>query len=400
MKKINCFLLLLSLITLVLLSACTKMQNNQSLKVDVSLELENKKETFADEELNQEENLDDLFEIEEVVTESESQKNKEKTSSYFRIYRNWNTVGDESYEDIFIEKFNKMGEVIWDHSWKGIRGTELESASEPLTYEDRVYIAVVGTLYCLDNRDGEILWENSEDVGGATKIYPYKGRIYLTSYYGNAIMTCLDKDSGAKIWAIEDDDMYWGYDIFSRDDEIIVCYGGDEVNYISANYKDGQIINQWTGESVSYDNTYDNVKWDRAKASSVLENNQAKYGAKNIIDNNTQTAWAEGVKGHGVGEWIQVERDGVADINRIYIGNGYHKSQETYDNNSSLKKFRLDFSNGQYIYYEVEENKAESNFIEINFDGPISTDFIKLTILDVYKGGKYEDTCVTYIEVY
>ena len=49
----------------------------------------------------------------------------------------------------------------------------------------------------------------------------------------------------------------------------------------------------------------------------------------NTIDNNSQTAWAEGAEGYGIDEWIQIERDGLVDIYGILIENGYHKSGET-----------------------------------------------------------------------
>ena len=302
----------------------------------------------------------------------------------------------EALESVFLEAFDKTGKPVWDYSWENIRPTELEAASEAVAYDGKVYIEVRGTLYCFDGKSGKKLWENSNDVGGGTVIYPYRGRIYLTSYYGN-ILTCLDKDSGAKIWSIEDKDLYWGYVIFSHNDEIIVGYGDVYEGYfISAHYQDGRILDQWRNGVV----LDESIRWDRARASSVLDGNEARYGAMNIIDKNPETAWSEGVESYGVNEWVQVERNGLADISEILISNGYHKSQETFDNNGSLKRFRLDFSQGQYIYYEVDENKTGSKHIRILFDRPISTDSIRLTILDVFKGSKYEDTCITDIVAY
>lgn len=166
--------------------------------------------------------------------------------------------------------------------------------------------------------------------------------------------------------------------------------------FISAHYQDGRILDQWRNGVV----LDESIRWDRARASSVLDGNEARYGAMNIIDKNPETAWSEGVESYGVNEWVQVERNGLADISEILISNGYHKSQETFDNNGSLKRFRLDFSQGQYIYYEVDENKTGSKHIRILFDRPISTDSIRLTILDVFKGSKYEDTCITDIVAY
>lgn len=328
---------------------------------------------------------------------NDSTKNDDSDIYYFKQDRSHKP--DNKYGALLtvrLEAFNKMGEPVWNYSWENLKPTELDVASEAVAYDGKVYIEVTGTLYCLDGKSGKKLWENSNDVGGGTVIYPYRGRIYLTSYYGN-ILTCLDKDSGAKIWSIEDKDLYWGYVIFSHNDEIIVGYGDVYEGYfISAHYQDGRILDQWRNGVV----LDESIRWDRARASSVLDGNEARYGAMNIIDKNPETAWSEGVESYGVNEWVQVERNGLADISEILISNGYHKSQETFDNNGSLKRFRLDFSQGQYIYYEVDENKTGSKHIRILFDRPISTDSIRLTILDVFKGSKYEDTCITDIVAY
>ena len=297
---------------------------------------------------------------------------------------------------VTLEAFDKTGKPVWNYSWKDLKPTELDVASEAVAYDGKVYIAVKGTLYCLDGRSGKMLWENSNDVGGGTVIYPYRGRIYITSYYGN-ILTCLDKDSGAKIWAIDDKDLYWGYTIFANNDEVIVGYGDmAEGCFISAHYQDGRILDQWRNGVVKDQS----IRWDWAWASSVLDGNKAKYGAEKILDKDLQTAWSEGAEGYGINEWIQIERDGSTDLSEIIISNGIQQSPQIFDNNGSLKRFRLDFSSGQYIYYEVKEDKAASKYIRIIFDRPISTNFIRLTILDVFEGSKYEDTCITDIVAY
>jgi outer membrane protein assembly factor BamB len=327
------------------------------------------------------------------MLEEDTEKEEESDIYYFKEYSSHKSANNEILINIYLEAFDKMGNPIWDYSWENIRPTELSEASETVAYDGKVYKEVFGTLYCFDGKSGKKLWENSNDVGGGTVIYPYRERIYITSYYGN-ILTCLDKDSGARIWAIEDNDLYWGYVIFSHNDEIIVGYGDAYEGYfISAHYQDGRILDQWH-DGVIPD---DDIRWDRATASSVLEGNQTRYGAMNLIDKNSETAWAEGANGYGIDEWVQVERDGLVDIRKILISNGYHKSQETYNNNGRLRRFRLEFSQDRYIYYEVDEDKADSKHVHITFDRPVSTDFIKLTILDVFKGSKYEDTCITDI---
>ncbi|NLL52251.1 MAG: PQQ-binding-like beta-propeller repeat protein, partial [Peptococcaceae bacterium] len=126
-----------------------------------------------------------------------STKNDDSDSYYFKQYSSHKP--DNKYGallTVMLEAFDKKGEPVWNYSWENLKPTELDVASEAVAYDGKVYIEVTGTLYCLDGKSGKKLWENSNDVGGGAVIYPYRGKIYLTSYYGN-VLTCLDKDSGA-----------------------------------------------------------------------------------------------------------------------------------------------------------------------------------------------------------
>ena len=50
-----------------------------------------------------------------------------------------------------------------------------------------------------------------------------------------------------------------------------------------------------------------NIDSKDIKVSSELNaTNKNSYLGKNIIDFNTKTAWVEGVKGDGIGEWIEI----------------------------------------------------------------------------------------------
>ncbi|NLM20374.1 MAG: PQQ-binding-like beta-propeller repeat protein, partial [Peptococcaceae bacterium] len=260
-----------------------------------------------------------------VGQDSTNDSTKQEKSDFYYFKQYSSHKSDQKYGALItvtLEAFDKMGKPVWNYSWENLRPTELDVASEAVAYDGKVYIAVTGTLYCLDGKSGKKLWENSNDVGGGTVIYPYRRQIYLTSYYGN-VLTCLDKDNGAKIWAIDDKDLYWGYTIFGNNDEIIAGYGDmAEGCFISAHYQDGRILDQWRNGVVKDES----IRWDWAWASSVLDGNKAKYGAEKILDKDPQTAWSEGAEGYGINEWIQIERDGSTDLSEIIISNGIQQS--------------------------------------------------------------------------
>lgn len=313
---------------------------------------------------------------------------------YFRTYREVNSFQNEYYVDVFLEAFDKQGKQIWEYVWPDNRLTELDVASEAVAYDGKVYIEVSGILYCLDAKSGVKLWENQDDARGRAVLYPYNGRIYLTSFYGN-ILSCLDKDSGTKIWANDDKDMFWGHAIYSQGEEILVKYGEDGLSTVAFTLN-GQITDK------RYEDFMPNnlISWDRASASSVLVENLTVYEPINVLDQKSNTAWVEAVGGYGINEWLKIERNDLTDVSRIEIFNGFHKSNELYKNNGKLKEFRLDFSEGEYIYYKIDDSKYEIKYVELFFDRPVSTDSIKLTIIDVFEGSSYEDTCITEVNAY
>ncbi|OHD55666.1 MAG: hypothetical protein A2Y33_13610 [Spirochaetes bacterium GWF1_51_8] len=148
------------------------------------------------------------------------------------------------------------------------------------------------------------------------------------------------------------------------------------------------------------------------------------YSVKNVLDQKFSTCWAEGVKGQGIGEWIEISfSDGVY-LEKIAIANGYLKTPDLTIKNSAVKDYKLVL----YFDEQVWTVKGElgiwgTSHIELDTDqevrdyttvidlaGGISIDghelpdqpVIKLRIYieSVYPGTKYEDTCISDIFLY
>ena len=66
--------------------------------------------------------------------------------------------------------------------------------------------------------------------------------------------------------------------------------------------------------------------------------------------------------------------------------------------NSRVKKCSLEFSNNQKLEYELN-GEWENCINNLVFKTPINTSFIKITILSTYNGNKYDDTCISEIEI-
>ena len=147
-----------------------------------------------------------------------------------------------------------------------------------------------------------------------------------------------------------------------------------------------------------------------------------KYSMGNISDDNTATTWVEGVDGYGFGEVLVVP---CLDLTKpIKIWGGYGKSSNSFYNNSRPKQVRLiiiqaeidgatqygtiyknlrmvsqsqvelaDVNGYQALeipYYKPETYEKNSQPWEYNY-------FLGLEIVEVYKGSKWDDTCISEI---
>ncbi|WP_299711167.1 hypothetical protein [uncultured Tenacibaculum sp.] len=149
----------------------------------------------------------------------------------------------------------------------------------------------------------------------------------------------------------------------------------------------------------------------KIKVSSQLKGN---YKKSYLFDGNFNTAWVEGKKGAGIGEKIEIELDNY-NLAAICLVNGYTKNANTYLENNRLKKIKVE---KEFIDYN-DPNKTQSSSFEKTFedkkfssintdnfydlvtkvadfgDGYLKIKKVTITILEVYKGTKYNDTCIT-----
>lgn len=130
----------------------------------------------------------------------------------------------------------------------------------------------------------------------------------------------------------------------------------------------------------------------------VSSSNLEKYPVSNAFDFDIDTSWAEAKNQEGVGEWINIKFNNVESIHGIDILNGYSGSEELYYANNRVKKIKIEFYDGYVIEKELED---QIPFIlqRIDFERRES-DYIKITVLDIYKGNKYNDTCISEIRIF
>lgn len=147
------------------------------------------------------------------------------------------------------------------------------------------------------------------------------------------------------------------------------------------------------------------------EVSSELKGN---YSKMNLLDNDFNSAWVEGASGSGAGEKITIQLNDYL-LGAICLVNGYAKNAEAYTANNRVKRVKVerevvDLQDLNTTSIEVEELEIQDlpfanihldNFYSLvtiigNYgDGYQKVRSITITILEVYPGTKYDDTCIT-----
>lgn len=138
----------------------------------------------------------------------------------------------------------------------------------------------------------------------------------------------------------------------------------------------------------------------------------SSYGPENICDLDQTTAWVEGLKGDGVGEWVAIylgEIEDLKDISEleITIYPGYQKNNDTFENNSvpTRLKFELNLVDqvaSSEIMFEPKDKYELRGARKITLKTTSTQPkqgsvWLKITILKVQKGKKWDDTAISEI---
>lgn len=124
------------------------------------------------------------------------------------------------------------------------------------------------------------------------------------------------------------------------------------------------------------------------------------YKADNIEDYNLKSAWIEGHKEYGIGEWVEYRFDRKdfsntdLEINGLYLFNGYRKSLKSWEENSRIKKLRMAINDVDFIEPELQDTyKIQSCKFESKNIAQIET--LSFEIIEIYPGTKYKDVALS-----
>jgi len=135
---------------------------------------------------------------------------------------------------------------------------------------------------------------------------------------------------------------------------------------------------------------------DIRKKEKVTDN----YGPNLVLDGLCDTAWnSEGSDG----KWIKLSFAQTVKLCKIGIIPGYDKVRnDSYGDrwyiNNRVKSGTLVFSDGGREKIAFDNKMREMQYFEL--DPPVNTSFVKLEIDTVYRGTRFDDTCISEVEVY
>jgi hypothetical protein len=135
---------------------------------------------------------------------------------------------------------------------------------------------------------------------------------------------------------------------------------------------------------------YDNVQ---IESSSFLIEHNIKYSTENLNDK-IGICWAEGVSGNGINETLYIKMNGA---NSLHISTGFVSFNKPYlfKENSRPRKIELSVDNKYSIIINLDDTP---NFQTIKLPEELKKDeILRMKILEVYPGTKYEDTCINMI---
>jgi hypothetical protein len=137
----------------------------------------------------------------------------------------------------------------------------------------------------------------------------------------------------------------------------------------------------------------------KAKASSTLAP-AGRYDAQKLAGEQRDRPWAEGAPGDGVGEWVELAPAKPRPLLAIAIWPGYQSEgkPELFDANGRPSRVEIAL-NDEHRFVATLGDRFEAQLVPIlGYAKPVSK--LRITILEVYKGTKYADTCISRVRLY
>lgn len=133
------------------------------------------------------------------------------------------------------------------------------------------------------------------------------------------------------------------------------------------------------------------VKYSVTASSTLADENNISYKVQNL-KHRWNDVWSEGAAGSGIGETLTFKLDKPTVLSAISLQNGHFKSDRLFALNNRVRQLEVLINGTEKRLITVADMPVEKRY-DLDYSKPISS--LKLTIKSVYKGSKYDDTCIS-----
>ena len=124
-----------------------------------------------------------------------------------------------------------------------------------------------------------------------------------------------------------------------------------------------------------------------------LPGDPRSFAPQLAFDGKVNTAWCAPT--NGTGEWIMARFKAPTILKGMSILGGYGIGPLQYQANNRVQTLRVSFSSGTDVTFQLEDKMQFQHF---DFPRAIQTQWVKLEILRVYRGSKFDHTPISEIQ--
>lgn len=142
---------------------------------------------------------------------------------------------------------------------------------------------------------------------------------------------------------------------------------------------------------------YTKIQPASTEENSVKESESYDYSSKSVVDGDVTTSWQENEEGAGEGKGFQLNLDGVHKIRYMVLHLGNWRSDQLWDYNARPKTLTLQVGDQQKK--DVEFPNEKKKFC-LSFEEPVEAAYVSAYIKEAYEGSRWNDNCISEIELY
>ncbi len=134
-----------------------------------------------------------------------------------------------------------------------------------------------------------------------------------------------------------------------------------------------------------------------AQADSQKQSEEEDYSGSSLIDGDQATSWQEGEEGTGEGKGATLTLYGSHQIRYLVLYLGNWKSDELWSYNARPQSLAIQVGENDE---EILEFPDEKQVFYLALQEPVEASEVKIRIQSSYEGERWEDNCISEIEVY